>query len=190
MLERTIKSYKYERSTPIRFKIPPQGLLDKKFCERINEEILEYSTGGWEKKKATESLGSSLPETSGIYIFTWAPYFQLSMDEGEKIESIRMVLYIGKAGGDNNSNLSKRYNSEYSKIVQKYPDFHWSNSELKTREEKIQQVLNLWDLEYWFAVFKNDKHILRIEKALIKLYNPPANKIYTTYKVGKPTNAF
>ncbi|MCP4119074.1 MAG: hypothetical protein GY737_27465 [Desulfobacteraceae bacterium] len=102
-----------------------------------------------------------------------------------------MVLYIGKAGGDNSSNnLKKRYNSEYSKIIQKHPEFHWSNSELKTRSERLKQVLNLWDIEYWFVVFNDNRHIARIEKALIKLYNPPANKVWTKYKVGKPIDAF
>ncbi len=88
MLEKTIESYRYETPTPINFKIFPQSILDKKFCERINEEIIQHSDGGWEKRKATESLGSSIPERSGIYMFTWTPYLHLTMDNGSAIEPI------------------------------------------------------------------------------------------------------
>jgi hypothetical protein len=191
-LTEALKQYQYDEAYPVPFSFIPDRLLNKEYCDDLAKRLLENCTGKWERYTATPKLGNMLPDSPGIYMFVWKPFFPFEFDD--KTQYIRLILYIGKAGGDNEQGtIKKRYKSEYSKIVQSDAEKIWKSKAFDTRKERLEKCLNLHDLEYWFIVADSCHELSKIgyyETHLIKLFNPPVNRIGVRVKTGASVPAF
>lgn len=191
-LEEALSYYQYDESQALQFNFIPNRLVNKKYCEKLSEKLISNCNGKWEKTVATPGLGDSLPDKPGIYMFVWRLFFPFVFDE--YTSNINLILYIGKAGTtDGNGSLKSRYKNEYSKFVKTNAEKIWENCQLKSRKDRLSKFLNLYELEYWFAVMDNCANlndICDIEDRLIKLFNPPANKSGLRMKYSQPTDAF
>lgn len=174
------------------FTIAPDRLLNENKCLTLRESFRKLSDGGWERVRATESLYNTLPDKGGIYLFLWEPYFVFDFDDLQKEEIIKFVLYIGKAQGiSKTSTLRYRYENEYSKYIHSDPCIHWKKDSPRNRSDRLKQILNLWDLKYWYIVIEDINKINILEKQLIRMFNPPGNKaLKAKTRLGKSTPAF
>jgi len=191
-LSEALIRYQYDEAPNLSFNLLPDRLVNEKYCHDLSELILCKSKGNWEKLKATKNLYRSIPDLPGLYLFIWKLYFPFKFDNSKLF--FRYILYIGKAGGsDCKGTLRSRYQSEYSKIIHSDPEKIWVNVDMNTRIDRLQKLLNLHDLEYWFLPLNNcnDMSVIEIlEDRLIKLFNPPGNRRGTRVKYGETESAF
>lgn len=190
-LEKALIKYQFDEPQEISFKLLPNRLVNKSYCESLSKDLITVFGNKWEKLSATPKLASRLPSLPGIYMFVWKPHFDFEFEVGNLW--MNYIVYIGKAGDDlNNATLKSRYTTEYSKIVKSDAEQIWQANDLITRKDKLMRYLNLWELEYWYiAMEKNNLKQIRIfENKLIELFNPPANKVGLRAKYGKPQSAF
>lgn len=190
-LIKALVQYQYDEAPDLSFKFLPNRLVNKSYCETLSDEIINSFGNTWERLVATKDLALSLPSLPGIYMFVWKPYFNFAFDD--YFTSLHYVVYIGKAGGPNeNSTFKSRYKSEYAKIVKRDAEEIWKKNEMKCRKDRLNKFLNLWELEYWFIVMKEEnRHVIKkYEEKLIQLFNPPGNTSGLRAKYGKSKPAF
>jgi hypothetical protein len=190
-LSQALIKYQYEEPQELAFKLLPNRLVNKLYCESLSDDLVNAFGNNWERLIATKELAARLPELPGIYMFIWKPFFNFKFDDDRT--SLNYIVYIGKAGGAyNNSTLRTRYKAEYSKIVKSNAEHIWNCSDLKTRSDRLNKYLNLFELEYWYLVMgKNNSNVIeKFENKLIKLFNPPANRSGLRAKYGDPQPAF
>lgn len=180
MLEQALKnailSNLSERSPSLVFEIAPDRLINKDYCENLSNEV--FSKLDWEVLTASPTTFERIPETSGLYMFVWKPYFKIKNNMGKF--DLRYILYVGKADATT-SNLKTRYKKEYSDYVKQQPDTIWSKSDIDNRDKRLRKYLNLWELEYWFCSITNSEDINKIDKFerdLIETLSPPINYQY------------
>ncbi len=167
-------------------------LVDGKFCKSIDETI--HAAGvKWERKVAVDSLGSSLPDECGLYMFVWRPELIFRFSAAPAAERLSWALYVGKAGTQDGTRdtLRQRYLSEYSKYVGKDASCLWDTKPIEKREHKLARYLTLRPLEYWFLTMLEVRDIEVLERRLIRMLNPPLNSQHgVKIRPGKPEPAF
>lgn len=168
-------------------------LIDSQLCRNLDRLMRQHGPK-WERLTAVQTLHTSLPSTTGVYMFVWRPEIEFHVDPGVK-ERISWIIYIGKAGieGGTHDTIKSRYRSEYSKYVGRDASGLWRREAVKTREEKLSRFLTLRPLEYWFLPLEDAcvHEIALIERQLIRLFCPPLNKHYgASLRSGKREPAF
>jgi hypothetical protein len=163
-LRKSILDHFGKRAPSVVFEIPPDRLVNKEYCENLSDEIFKKLK--WEVLLASQSIVDRIPETPGLYMFIWKPYFKLSIEKGDY--EFRYVLYIGQANSDT-SNLRTRFRSDYIDFIKSYSDSIWDKVEPNNREQRLKKYLNLWELEYWFCSITNREDLEKIDKLEIEL---------------------
>ncbi|QYJ77921.1 hypothetical protein [Shewanella acanthi] len=193
-MEKSLARYKTSESNPLELSYPMEFLQDKIFCSALIEDLEAFSDG-WERIQNLSSNSSALiPDRKGVYMFVWRPSIEFKLHN--ESYNFRFVVYVGAASKGESSILS-RFNSDYKSLINKKPSVHWTENNPHDRESRLRKVLNLWDLEYWYATMDNasSEQILDIEKRLINVFNPPGNKsfkqqIRAKIDIQKKTPAF
>lgn len=150
-------------------------LQDDSFSDALSEDLQSCGTG-WEViTNVSSASGPSIPGCKGIYLFVWRPYFTLPVD-GTEI-SFRYVVYVGSASSGS-SDIAKRFISDYRDKINKDQAVHWTSSNPTDRASRLNKVLNLGQLDYWYMAMDDatSEQICDIEKRLINMFNPPGNK--------------
>lgn len=164
------------RAPSLVFEIPPDRLINKEFSDNLCDDV--FNKMKWEVLVASQSIVNRIPETPGIYMFIWKPYFKLINDKGSC--EFRYVLYVGQANSET-SNLRTRFRSDYYDFIKNCPDSIWDKIEYENREQRLKKYLNLWELEYWFCSITNSddfKKIDKYEKELIETLGPMINDMH------------
>ena len=142
-----------------------------------------------------------LPESPGLYMFVWRPWFQFKLAETSavagptKANTISQILYIGQAGASDTgqgSTLRERYKS-YRRHIRADPKVLWTPTMQMTRPQ-LSRYLALRPLEYWFTVVEDRQQIKSLESRLIRMFNPPMNtnelpRIKSHFKPAQPAFA-
>jgi len=186
-----LQKYRDEPASVLAFQPSIELLIDSHHCQAINS-FLHQPGILWERKKAVDSLGNSLPDSPGLYMFVWRPELTLRFANTET-ERFGWVVYIGKAGTEEGrrDTIKQRYVSEYSKFVGKDPSCLWDTSPVEDRESRLARYLTLRPLEYWFLTMQDVREIQLLEKRLIKLLRPPLNLQHgVKLRPGKTVPAF
>lgn len=156
--------------------IPISLQMDIDFCGAIEEEIGKHGEK-WERRKATASLGEHIPAKNGIYMFVLESQLGFQSAVGG-IFKPAWIIYIGRAGNEvSQRTLKDRYKGEYSKYIGGDPDILWSDSAVNSRAERLKKYLSIYPLWYWYCVVDDRTKICDIEDNLIKIFNPPLNKV-------------
>lgn len=152
---------------------------------------LNASGATWEVRRATPSLGQSIPAKCGLYMFVYRSHLRMSLADGADHQST-WVLYVGRAGSaESNRTLKDRYKGEYSKYVGGDPEHLWSTEPVGNRAGMLKRYLSIWPLEYWFLVVEDRRTISHLEDRLIKLFAPPLNRNgLLRLRKGEPQPAF
>ena len=195
---RLLVKFRDETTHPISFEPCLERLMDSSECLALTE-ILHGEGLKWERKPATSTLWSMLPDERGIYMFVWCPDLTFRFESPQDIaatdyERLRWVLYVGKAGVEEGKSdtLKQRYRSGYSKYVGQDPSPLWNRrpAENTRREELLARYLTVRPLEFWYLLFEDPEDIRMLEKRLIKTLNPPLNKQHGRRLIpGKPEPA-
>ena len=190
--------FRDETTHPISFEPSLERLMDSNEC-LILTDILHDAGLKWERKPATSTLWSMLPDERGLYMFVWCPVlvFHCANRDDTSVtdyEPLRWVLYVGKAGIEDGQSdtLKQRYKNGYSKYVGQDPSPLWNKrpTENTRREELLARYLTVRPLELWYLVLENESDIRMLEKRLIKTLNPPLNKQHGRRLIpGKPEPA-
>lgn len=186
-----LHKFREEAASILQFQPSIELLMDSAFCQGL-DRIIHKPGLMWEKRKATDGLGASLPDMPGLYMFVWRPEFTLRFDAGYT-ERFAWVLYIGKAGKEEGKTdtIRHRYVGEYSKYVGRDPSCLWDSHAAKDREDRLSRYLTLRPLEYWFLTVDDVRDILILERKLIRLLRPPLNQQHgPKVRLGKPVPAF
>ena len=186
-----LQIYRDEPASILQFQPSVELLIDSQHCQAINS-VLHSPGTMWERKKAVDVLGQSLPDSPGLYMFVWRPELTLKFVNSET-ERFAWVIYVGKAGTEDGKRdtIKQRYVSEYSKYVGKNPSSLWDSSVVENREARLTRYLTLRPLEYWYLTMLDIREILLLEKRLIKLLRPPLNMQHgVKLRPGKPVPAF
>lgn len=174
--------------------------LDAAGSRTLAEDLCSFGSA-WETYEATERLWEMLPESPGLYMFVWRPWFQFRLAETTaaagppKPSSVSQILYIGQAGASEESSgstLKQRYKG-YSRYIRADPRVLWTPTLRMTRPE-LSRYLTLRPLEYWFTVINERAEIKGLESRLIALFNPPMNqrerpKIKSHFRTPQPAFA-
>lgn len=180
-LTRLVHRHRDEPSPVLHTEWPILRLLDRPGSKTLAED-LRVTAEPWESKEATERLWEILPDSPGLYMFVWRPWFRfnvadtLNVDDS-KPDSVSQILYIGQAGasdGTGGSTLKQRYKS-YSKHIRGDPRELWAPGLPMTRPQ-LSRYLALRPLEYWFTVVEDRREIKALETRLLSIFNPPMNK--------------
>jgi hypothetical protein len=157
-------------------------LLDIAVTNTLADDL---RTGGtpWEAYEATERLWEMLPDSPGLYMFVWRPWFRFHVAETSvaagppKPDSVAQILYIGQAGASvygDGSTLKQRYKS-YRRHIRADPKVLWNAAQPMTRPQ-LSRYLALRPLEYWFTVVEDRAEVKSLESRLLAMFNPPMNK--------------
>lgn len=168
-LRRALALHSGEPSPSLRFILPLSIWLDDEHMAALGDHICKHGSG-WEKRKATKTLGGQLPPEHGVYMFVWAPAFDIHA-ESTTLGS-RRVLYIGKT---DRTTFRSRYISEYRNYITDEPEKLWDTNET-SRKARLAKYLQVRPLEFWFTSIDSNDEIARIESKLIRIFNPPLNK--------------
>lgn len=190
--EQVLAKYRDEAAPLLEFYPYVEHLIDSNYCKCL-DKIIHAADVRWERRKAVENLGVSLPEVKGLYMFVWAPDFCFRFDGQAAAERIYWVLYVGKAGTQDGTHdtIKHRYLTEYSKYVGKDPSGLWNRQPAVSREERLSRFLTLRPLEYWFLPLTKESDIELFEKKLIRMLQPPLNRQHgPKIRPGKPVPAF
>lgn len=153
-------------------------LLDERFSQQLRKDLVDHGSG-WEVLTATENCIEAVPESRGLYMFVWRPYFKFEPMTNGDSGYISQVLYVGKAGADSigcrtAGTLRDRYKT-YLKHLTGDPKILWSRPRPARRAQLLENYLTLRPLEYWFNVISDCSEIPMLEDRLIKMLNPPCN---------------
>ncbi len=171
----TISRHADENPTPISFNPSVRYLQDDEYCRTLHEDLQRLG-GHWERRKATTDLGEMLPASPGLYMFIWVRHRLLGNVSNNSDFFFNWCLYVGQAGADSNNTLRSRYKQEYRKYLEaKDPEIFWSTDKSTSRKNRLQKVLSLEPIEYWYVQIDDQTKINNLESRLIKLLNPPGN---------------
>jgi hypothetical protein len=180
-LNQTIHKHRDELATLLEFCPRIEKLVDIDHCEQIQKFIHSHGSK-WEKRSAISSLGDSLPNEQGVYMFVWTPKFSFEFDTGI-VEPINWIVYVGKAGINDGKNdtIKSRYISEYRHYLGCNPSMLWDSKAIECREQRLKKFLNLWPLSFWYLPLgeTTPREIELAERQLIRLFNPPLNVVHT-----------
>jgi len=183
-----LHKFRDEVASSLQFQPSIELLMDNQFCSSIVRQV--HKTGIlWERKIAVDSLGYSLPDVTGLYMFVWRPTLEFRFDASREAERLCWILYIGKAGteGGSKDTIRNRYLSEYSKYVGKDPSCLWDQRTPTSREDRLARYLTLRPLEYWFLEIDHIPDIPILERKLIRMMQPPLNRHHgPKIRLGKP----
>jgi hypothetical protein len=168
-------------------------LLDEERCRAVTNLLDQLGTE-WEVRQAVPDLHLQLPEASGLYMFVWRPSLRLKTAQEPHIRDFPWILYLGQAGGGSgNGNLRQRYHKEYSKVLNEDPNKLFLAEQPNKRLERLRRYLRVRPLEYWWVEVPDRQKLVKLEKILIGMLQPPLNDQHNharLLKTGKPTNAF
>ncbi|RYZ90099.1 MAG: hypothetical protein EOP06_08345 [Proteobacteria bacterium] len=172
--------------------------MDNEECKGL-ATILHGTSLKWERKVATSTLWTMLPQERGLYMFVWCPELMFCCENrldtsATDIEYFRWILYVGKAGVEDGKSdtLKDRYKNGYAKYVGNDPSLLWKSQpgENTKRDALLSRYLTLRPLEFWYLTLEDTYDILTLEKKLIKTLNPPLNKQHGKRLIpGKPEPA-
>ena len=166
-------------------------LQDKGFCKTLEKDLKNFGTN-WEKRIATKNLSDLLPDYPGLYMFVWKNTEISFVVDTDKSENFNWCLYIGQAGANQSQNTIKsRYKNEYASYIDSPPDGFWDDAHKNDRKSRIQLLLSLCKLEFWFLTVADRSKIESLESRLIRAFRPPGNQIgKNTLRPRKPVAAF
>jgi len=172
-----LAKYRDVETQPMHFLPSVSRLIDVQHCETVSKWLRNLGVK-WERVAATPTLGDSLPDERGLYMFVWCPKLTLEFDGPPHRYQPSWVLYVGKAGveGGTHDTIRQRYVSEYSKHVGRDPNCLWDTQTTDNREARLSRYLSVRPLEYWHLVLPTVKDIEHLERTLIKIFNPPLNR--------------
>ena len=181
--KRVLVKFREESTYSLSFDPSIARLMDSDECRGL-ASVLHGVSLKWERKAATSSLWTMLPEERGLYMFVWCPDLMFrcenrSDSDLSTAEYFRWVLYIGKAGVEEGQSdtLRDRYRNGYAKYVGEDPSSLWDKpQENPKREAMLERYLTLRPLEFWYLSVGDINEIRVLEKKLIKTLNPPLNK--------------
>ncbi|MSO38006.1 MAG: hypothetical protein EXQ69_07120 [Acidimicrobiia bacterium] len=158
----------------LHFRPSLERLMDTDHCQKLAR--IFHRTAKWERANAVDTLGSSLPDARGVYMFVWRPALVLPFEAGPP-ERFSWVLYVGKAGreGGNDDTIKNRYLREYGRFVGGDVTALWNRDPPRYREERLARYLTLRPLEYWFLLLNDPQDIHLLERKLILMLSPPLN---------------
>ncbi len=192
--KRILIKFRDEEPHSLYFEPRLDRLMDSEECQGFST-VLHESGRRWERRPATATLATMLPDERGIYMFVWCPALSLLCDEGSdskapRAERFRYVLYVGKAGVEEGKTdtLKERFKSGYAKYIGNDPSPLWTERvpDDPKREQLLSRYLALRPLEFWYIILKDMKEIQTFEKKLIKTLNPPLNKQHgRRLRIGK-----
>ena len=173
----TLQKFRDIETHPIHFLPSVSRLIDGSHCQAISK-VLHDIGAKWERALATPTLGESLPNERGIYMFVWCPKLVLEFDGPPHRFQPTWVLYVGKAGieGGTHDTIRQRYVSEYAQYVGGDPGCLWDVPTADDRHARLSRYLSVRPLEHWSLPLKNVKEITNIERNLIRILNPPVNR--------------
>ncbi len=151
-------------------------MLDGDSCKQLDQDLREFASA-WEVHQATENLAPALPDEPGLYMFVWRPQFQFQVDGRPTHGSFPQLLYVGQAGAsktDHGNTIRQRY-KEYRRFLRASPESLWTDTEPRTREQRLSRYLPLRPMEFWCTTVTDRNRIRGLEKRLIRLWNPPLN---------------
>jgi len=173
LLRMLLNVNRHNPAAPVDCHAAPSKLLDKDYVEAISRSIL--GNRKWDVFEATPTIADQLPSQGGLYMFVWRKFFPMP---GRNIQGdrLRVVLYVGKAGGSTDGTIRSRYVGEYAKIVGQHPESIWQAPE-NGRKAKLRRLLNLRDLEFWCCGIMQHDIIEQLEASLIEILTPPGNTV-------------
>lgn len=177
----TLQKFRDFEAAAMHFMPSVSRLIDIDHCEAISKILRGVGTR-WECRSATAALAESLPAIRGLYMFVWCPRLSLEIESPRSAFCPKWVVYVGKAGGEGGTHdtIRDRYRSEYSRYVGSDPKSLWRSPSKDDRSERLARFLSLRPLEYWFLEIKQAEEIPHLERALIKILNPPVNRQHGT----------
>ncbi len=171
--------HKFRDEPAVRLNFTPsiELLIDSRFCKGLDKLICPQGGPKWERRQAVETLGASLPDERGLYMFVWRPEFVFRFAAAPDTERFCWALYVGKAGIEEGKNdtIRTRYLSEYAKYVGRDASCLWADPPPADREQRLSRYLTLRPLEYWFLTLSTVRDIELFERKLIRLLQPPLN---------------
>jgi len=172
-----LAKYRDIETQPMHFLPSVSRLIDVQHCQTISKWLRDLGVK-WERAQATATLGDSLPDERGLYMFVWCPKLTLEFEGPPHKYQPTWVLYVGKAGieGGTHDTIKHRYVSEYSKHVGSNPNGLWDASDGDDRQARLNRYLSVRPLEHWHLVLSTVKDIDHLERTLIKIFNPPVNR--------------
>lgn len=190
--------FRDEPSHSISFEPCLGRLMDSLECRALTE-VLHDEGFRWERRVATPTLWSMLPDERGLYMFVWCPELMFRCENRQDssatdYERLLWVMYVGKAGVEDGQSdtLKQRFKNGYAKYVGEDPSPLWNRrpQENTRREELLARYLTVRPLEFWYLVLEDVDDIRTLEKRLIKALNPPLNKQHGRRLIlGKPEPA-
>lgn len=188
-----LHKFRDEPASLLSFQPCIEMLIDSSHCQHL-DKIIHDANVKWERKKAVDTLGGSLPRMKGLYMFVWKPEMVFRFAATPATEQLFWVLYVGKAGieGGKDDTIRDRYISEYSNYVGKDAKCLWDTHVAVTeREQRLARYLTLRPLEYWFLEIPDVRDILILERKLLKMLRPPLNTQHgPKVRPGKTVAAF
>ncbi|MEV5484005.1 MULTISPECIES: hypothetical protein [Streptomyces] len=173
---RMVQRHREEDSPALPIEVGLLRMLDADNCQQLDQDLREFASP-WEVHQATENLAPALPDEPGLYMFVWRPQFQFQVDGRPAQGSFPQLLYVGQAGAsksDCGNTIRQRY-KEYRRYLRASPESLWTDSEPKTREQRLSRYLPLRPMEFWCTTVTDRHRIRGLEKRLIRLWNPPLN---------------
>lgn len=179
--DKQLSRYRGASPFPLEYLIPVDYANERDFWHCLISDI-ESIGSGWESIDRVHSDSAELiPDRKGIYIFIWSPDVEIKSEARRFV--FNNVVYIGSSVTPE-LGMKSRFVKEYSKIIGRHLDIHWTKKELSNRSDRLKKVLNLGQITLFFNVMDNatSEQILNLEERLIKYFNPPGNKVGTIIK--------
>ncbi|CAL9297387.1 hypothetical protein SUDANB180_04859 [Streptomyces sp. enrichment culture] len=184
-LTRMVQRHREEDSPGLPIEVGLLRMLDGESCRQLDQDLREFASP-WEVHQATDNLAPALPDEPGLYMFVWRPQFQFTVDSRPSYGSFPQLLYVGQAGAsksDSGNTIRQRY-KEYRRYLRANPESLWTDSDPKTREQRLSRYLPLRPMEFWCTTVMDRNRIRGLEKRLIRLWNPPLTDLFVS-SVGR-----
>lgn len=167
-LDQVLAFNRNEVAEPLSVSVPVHALIDKSYCLAVKEAL---ATAGqeWQTFTATPNVADLLPNSPGLYMFLWEPFFGIKLESGDY--HFKWCLYVGKA---EHTTIRNRYKNEYQAYVQGDPAILYKEGG-KSRKEMLQKYLCLQPLRIWCLEINEVQLIDPYERKLIDILNPPLN---------------
>lgn len=150
--------------------VRPESALDYRYCSALMA-TMEAVGARWEVRRATPALGRRLPRTAGLYMFVWRPYFRLTLSDGAS-QALPFVLYVGRAGGSDNSNTLRARYAEYAELLRPISD---PVPAPLARNSRLKELFAIAPLEFWYCAPSEVGALPLLERRLIDVLLPPGN---------------